>query len=78
VVVIIGIIVVLSSNCNRDNWNRSKPALILTSLLFAIVGAILTGLGVNDDDECVSFRTAGIVGTIYTGIGIILVAITSI
>jgi NADH:ubiquinone oxidoreductase subunit 5 (subunit L)/multisubunit Na+/H+ antiporter MnhA subunit len=50
---------------------------IFVSLVFAIVGAVLTGLASNDSKACVSFQTAGTLGTILTGIGIILAAAAS-
>jgi hypothetical protein len=45
--------------------------------LFAICGAVLTGLGTNDSDAFVDVRSASIIGTVYTGFGIVLAAIAS-
>lgn len=50
---------------------------ILCAMLFSAVGAVLTGIGTNDPTACVNTQKAGIVGTVYTGMGIILAAFAS-
>lgn len=71
---------VISSDCCKwgcfKKWDL-KVSLIWISILFAVTGAIYSGLQTNDSDACVSFRAAGILGTIFTTIGVILAAVTS-
>jgi hypothetical protein len=45
--------------------------------VFSVIRAILTALATNDSDACVDLRAASIVGTVLTGIGIILAAAAS-
>jgi protein-S-isoprenylcysteine O-methyltransferase Ste14 len=52
----------------------SKAALMTASVLYAVIGAILSELGSNDPKACVDLRITSIFGTILTGIGIILSA----
>lgn len=68
---ILAIILLLPSLCQ---W---KVGLILNSILFSVIGAVLTGLQTNDSDACVSFRAAGVIGTIFTALGIMFAAVTS-
>jgi hypothetical protein len=64
--------------CWKKGWTKpTKGSFIATSVIFGIIGAILTGLGTNDSDACVSPKSAGILGTILTGLGVILAAISS-
>ena len=56
------------------HWKRWIAAF---ALLFAVCGAVLTGLGTNDPDASVDLQIAGITGTVYTGFAIILAAIAS-
>jgi hypothetical protein len=62
----------------RRGWTRDfKRLTIATSVIFSIIGAILTGLATNDSDACVSPQSSGIFGTILTAIGVILAAVSS-
>lgn len=54
-----------------------KTAFITTAVLFALTGAILSGVGASDSDACINLKITSICGTIYTGIGILLAAVAS-
>lgn len=56
----------------------SKAALMTASVLYAVIGAILSGLGSNDPKACIDLRITSIFGTILTGIDIILSAWASL
>ncbi|RAH80665.1 hypothetical protein BO86DRAFT_125747 [Aspergillus japonicus CBS 114.51] len=58
-------------------WPDWKKALVTCSVLFATVGATLTGIGVTDFSTCIDLMTARIMGVVYIGVAIILAAITS-
>jgi hypothetical protein len=49
----------------------------LAYIQFNFIFGVLTGLQTNGSDACVSFRAAGVIGTIFTAMGIILAALTS-
>lgn len=51
-----------------------KGIIVVASVLFAICGSVL---GTNDLDACVNLHVAGVIGTVYTGIGIVLAALAS-
>lgn len=62
---------------NARPWFYGKTAFITTAVLFAIAGAVLSGVGASDLDACINLKITSIFGTIYTGIGILLAALAS-
>jgi len=62
---------------NAQPWLYGKTAFITTAVLFAITGAVLSGVGASDSDACINLKATSIFGTIYTGIGILLAALAS-
>lgn len=62
---------------NARPWFYGKTAFITSAVLFAITGAVLSGVGASDPDSCINLKITSIFGTIYTGIGILLAALAS-
>jgi len=81
-IIFCGIIVVgllcISCKCTWPHfWKCWKWVWVISSAVFAICGSVLTGLAANDPGACVKFTQAGITGTVYTGVGIVMAALGS-
>ena len=78
IVVIYVLFLIIGCCCGFGGNSDPKALMVIAGSVCAIMGAILTALAENDDDACVNLRNASIWGTVLTGIGIFLAAITSL